>query len=40
MQNLKRKKETILRESVNSALVRDAFAQLIVVRNLLYDAVT
>ena len=39
-QNLERKKETILRESVNSALIRDAFAQLIMVRNLPYNIVT
>ena len=39
-QKLEMQKETILRESVNSALVRDALAQLIVVRNLPYDAVT
>lgn len=39
-QQLERQKDTILRESVNPALVRDALAQLIVVRNLPYKAVT
>jgi hypothetical protein len=39
-QKLERQKEHILRESFDSAMIRDAFAQLIVVRNLPYKAVT
>ncbi len=39
-QKLEMQKETILRKGVNSALVHNAFAQLIVVQNLLYDAMT
>jgi len=39
-QKLKIQKETILKESINSALICNALAQLIVVQNLLYDAIT
>jgi hypothetical protein len=40
IQKLKRQKEQILRESFNPTMIRDALAQLIIVRNLLYKAVT
>ena len=39
-QKLERQKEHILRESFNFIIIRDTFAQLIVVQNLLYDAMT
>ena len=38
-QKLERQKEAIIRECVNPALVRNAFAQLIVVQNLPYNVV-
>ena len=40
MQKLERQKEAILRESINPDLVCNTFAQLIVVQNLPYNAVT
>ncbi len=40
VQKVKEEKERILRESINQPVVREALAQLIVVRNLPYEAVT
>ena len=39
-QKLERQKKNTLKESINSAILRDTFAQLIVVQNLPYDTVT